>query len=55
MGPLAGAVPVDEIAFGLGISEVRQEALDGCEGILLTDRVRSVGKILVNSGRGSQA
>jgi Zn-dependent peptidase ImmA (M78 family) len=55
MGPLAGAVPVDEIAFGLGISEVRQEPLDGCEGILLTDRVRSVGKILVNSGRGSQA
>ncbi len=55
IGPLTGAVPVDEIAFGLGVSEVRQDALDGCEGILLTDRVRSVGKMLVNSGRGSQA
>jgi Zn-dependent peptidase ImmA (M78 family) len=55
IGPLTGAVPVDEIAFGLGISEVRQDALDGCEGILLTDRARSVGKILVNSGRGSHA
>lgn len=46
---------MDEIAISLGIAEVRSDVLDGCEGVLLTDRVRSVGKILVNSGRGPQA
>jgi Zn-dependent peptidase ImmA (M78 family) len=55
IGPLTGAVPVDEIAFGLGISEVRQEALNGCEGVLLTDLTRSQGRILVNTGHGPQA
>lgn len=55
IGPLCCAVPVDQIALRLGITEIRQEELDGCEGVLLTDRVRSAGKILVNTGRGPQA
>jgi hypothetical protein len=45
-------VPVVDIAMGLDIVEVRQQALDGCEGALLTDRVRSRGSILVNDSRG---
>jgi Zn-dependent peptidase ImmA (M78 family) len=55
IGPLSRAVPVEDITIGLGISEIRQDELDGCEGVLLTDRVRSVGKILVNSRRGTRA
>lgn len=55
IGPLTGPVPVDEIARALGISEIRRAALDGCEGVLLTDRVRSQGKILINSQRGDQS
>jgi hypothetical protein len=45
-------VPIEAIASGLGIAEIRHEHLDGCEGVLLTDRRRSQGKILVNSRRG---
>jgi Zn-dependent peptidase ImmA (M78 family) len=52
---LSGAVPVDEIAYGLGIGEIRREDVDGFEGLLLTDRVRSQGRILVNVRRGLQA
>lgn len=48
-------MPVDQIARALGIEGIRREALDGCEGVLLTDKVRSRGSILVNSGRGPQA
>ena len=55
IGPLNGAVPVDQIARALGIEDIRRETLDGCEGVLLTDKVRSRGTILVNSGRGPQA
>ncbi len=55
IGPLNGAVPVDQIARALGIEDIRREALDGCEGVLLTDRMRSRGSILVNSRRGPQA
>ena len=55
IGRLASAVPVDEIAFGLGIAEIRRAELEGCEGVLLTDRVRSQGRILINSRRGPQA
>lgn len=55
IGWLSGAVPVDEIALALGIAEIRRDELDGCEGVLLTDRVRSHRKILVNSRRGFQA
>jgi hypothetical protein len=52
VGRLEGAVPVDDIAFGLDISEIRKVCLDGVEGLLLTDRVRSQGKILVNTRGG---
>lgn len=55
LGHLEGAIPVIEIAEALGITEVRQDRLDGCEGLLLTDVRRSQGKILVNTGRGPQA
>ncbi len=55
IGPLNGAVPVDQIARALGIEDIRREAREGCEGLLLTDKVRSRGSILVNSGRGPQA
>ncbi len=55
IGRLDGAVPVEEIAKGLGIAKVRQAELDGCEGVLLTDPRRSIGKILVNSRRGRRA
>lgn len=55
IGRLTGAVPVDEIALALGIAEIRREVLDGCEGVLLTDRARSHGRILVNRRRGLQA
>ena len=52
LGHPAGAVPVTKIAEALDILEVRLAGLDGCEGTLLTDRVRSYGKILVNNRRG---
>lgn len=48
-------MPVDQIARAVGIEDIRREALDGCEGVLLTDRMRSRGSILVNSRRGPQA
>lgn len=46
------AIPVEEIARALDIGEIRSTPLDGCEGVLLTDMVRSRGSILVNSARG---
>lgn len=46
-----GAVPVEDIARALDISEVRREILQGVEGVLLTNAVRSEGKILVNTAR----
>ena len=52
LGPLDAAVPVGEIARALDISEVRQVRLDGVEGMLLTNRVRSIGAILVNTAGG---
>lgn len=55
IGPLAGQVPVDEIARALGIEEIRRAPLEGCEGVLLTDRVRSRGRILVNNRRSAQS
>lgn len=53
-GTFDGAVPVDAIARALDIGEVRRAALDGCEGVLLTDAVRSRGAILVNDRRGER-
>ena len=53
IGRCKGPIPVVEVARALDIEEVRLEHLDGCEGVLLTDRVRSRGRILVNR-RGGQ-
>jgi hypothetical protein len=47
-------VPVDAVARALGVEEVRRAGLDGCEGLLLTDRVRSQGRILVNDRHGER-
>ncbi len=55
IGRLDRAIPAGEISLALGVSEVRIETLEGCEGVLLTDRRRSWGKILVNDARGAQA
>lgn len=46
-------VPVTNIARELDIAEVRCAAPKGCEGMLLTDRVRSEGSILVNDAHGN--
>lgn len=54
LGRFDGAVPVIRIAKGLDIAEVRIETLDGVEGMLLTDTVRSRGAILANKRRGSR-
>ena len=55
LGKLTGAIPVEKIALALDIDAVEQAELDGFEGLLLTDRVRSRGRILVNSRRGAPA
>src|SRR5690606_11912345 len=55
IGQIDGPIPVAEIARALDIVEVREGALDGCEGVLITDRQRSRGSILVNNKRGAQA
>ncbi len=52
MGPVGSSIPVVQIAKELGIGEVRLCALDGLEGMLLTDRVRSRGSILANTFKG---
>lgn len=49
-----GPVPVEDIAHQLDIHEISHETLVGCEGMLLTDRVRSVGSILVNDAHGHE-
>lgn len=54
LGKCDGAVPVDEIALALDIVEVRRDALDGVEGVLLTDAARSAGAIFVNNTRGQR-
>lgn len=46
-------IPVEEIARALGISEIKVQVLDGFEGMLLTDKVRSNGGILANNRRGT--
>ncbi len=52
LGRLSCAVPVEVIARALNITEIRKEVLDGCEGMLLTNRMRSHGKVLVNTRGG---
>ena len=54
LGPLSCAIPVEVIARALDITEIRKEVLDGCEGTLITDRLRSSGMILVNSRGGAR-
>jgi hypothetical protein len=55
IGRIEGPTPVVEVARALDIMEVRECPLDGCEGVLLTDRTRKNGSILVNNRRGAQA
>lgn len=54
LGRLDAAVPVVDIARGLDVSDIRLDAFDGFEGMLLTDAVRSSGSILANTAKGSQ-
>ncbi len=54
LGPVESSIPVVRIAIKLGIGEVRLCALDGLEGMLLTDRVRSRGSILANTLKGNR-
>lgn len=55
IGRIDGPIPVADVARALDIVEVRECPMDGCEGVLLTDRTRKSGSILVNNRRGSQA
>ena len=55
IGRIDGPIPVAEVARALDIVEVLECPLDGCEGVLLTDRTRKNGSILVNNKRGAQA
>ncbi len=52
IGRLAAAVPIEHVAGALDIAEIRKEELDGCEGVLLSDRLRNYGRILVNTRGG---
>lgn len=54
LGRIETAIPIDAVALALGIEEVRRAALDSCEGLLLTDKVRSRGRILVNDRYGER-
>ena len=54
LGEVVLPVPVTEIARALDISEIRIDDLDGFEGMLLTDRRRSVGAILANNKGGAR-
>jgi hypothetical protein len=46
---LQGAVPVYDIARALDIEEIRDEALSGFEGALITPPEKGTGSILVNA------
>jgi hypothetical protein len=52
IGDLVLPVPVKDIASALDISEIRTDAFDGFEGMLLTGQARSVGAILANTRGG---
>ena len=52
LGKRDSAVPVEDIAVALDISEVRLDHFDGFEGMLLTDTVRSTGCILAKNSNG---
>tara|TARA_R110002074_G_scaffold400651_1_gene596606 strand:- start:529 stop:1350 length:822 start_codon:yes stop_codon:yes gene_type:complete len=50
----AGYVPVEEIALGLDIVEIRVEDVGGFEGALITQREKSYGSILVAAKSSSK-
>jgi Zn-dependent peptidase ImmA (M78 family) len=54
LGPTTSAVPVADIAHALDIQDVRLDAFDGFEGMLLTDKARRAGSILANTSKGSR-
>ena len=47
---LAGRVPIDEIALALDIVEIVEAPLEGIEGCLQTDALKSEGQIIVRAG-----
>ena len=49
-----GKVPIAEIAYAVGITEIRQEQLTNLEGTLITTANRDRGAILVNSTSSAQ-
>ncbi len=49
LGERPGPVPIHEIAKALDIKEIREEALVGMEGALVTNVERGFGSIIVNS------
>jgi Zn-dependent peptidase ImmA (M78 family) len=49
-----GKVPIEEIAYALGITEIRREQLTNLEGTLITTAERDCGAILVNSTSSPQ-
>ena len=50
LGKIVGAVPVNDIAFGLDIKRIESKALSGCEGALLTVSNKSKGAIAFKHG-----
>lgn len=46
------AIPVVEVALALDIHDLRLHPFDGFEGMLLTNRSRSIGGILANTSKG---
>jgi hypothetical protein len=52
--PQFGATDVVAIAYALDITEIRKDRFDGFEGMLLTDRRRNYGKVLVDTDGGAR-
>lgn len=50
LGVINGAIPVNDIAFGLDIKSIETRALSGCEGALLTVSNKSKGAIVLKEG-----
>lgn len=53
LGLINTSVPVVDIAKALGIAEVKMRVTDSIEGMLITDRARSIGSILANTAKGT--
>lgn len=54
IGKIGAPVPVNQIALALDIFDIKAQAFDGFEGMLLTDAVRSSGSILANTRYGAR-